>query len=286
MKPLVPIFCLLILSTVGVRADPADDAIVAGMKLSASPNYSWTTTIDRGSQTAVMRGQTNSSGYSMVTFVGFSSSSTSSGSGNEIPAVFLGDSKYVVQTDAGWTTPDNLPAASSSSSSSGNGTGSGRMRGGSSGGLSGGGGGGTGLSTGRRSRNSRNSNSDPDTGGLLRLPAGINLPHEELGIIVANYTNLHSDGSVADGTLTEIGVDLLLVPPGSNDTPPEEGKGTFRLWIKDGMVTKYEVKLSGKTAPGGRTVSGGFAETITVEFKNVGTTTFEVPDAAKHRLGG
>ena len=32
------------------RADPADDAIVAGMKLSASPNYSWTTTTDRGSR--------------------------------------------------------------------------------------------------------------------------------------------------------------------------------------------------------------------------------------------
>jgi hypothetical protein len=46
------------------------------------------------------------------------------------------------------------------------------------------------------------------------------------------------------------------------------------------------VQISATTAPFSRTVSGGFSETITVEFKNVGSTTFDVPDAAKHRLGG
>jgi hypothetical protein len=286
MKSIIPACCLMILGAAVARADPADDAIVAGMKLSASPNYSWTTTTDRGAQTAVMRGQTNSSGYSLVTFVGYSlsggsSGGRSSGSGNEIPAVFLGDSKYVVQGDGGWTTPSALPDNSSSSSSNG----TGRTRSGSGGGLSGGG---TGLSTGRRSgsRSSRSSNTDSGTGGLPGLPAGINLPHEELAIIVANYTDLHSDGSIASGGLTEIGVDLLLVPPGSNDTPPEGATGTFRLWISDGIVTKYEVKVSAKTGPGGKAVSGGFSETITVEFKNVGSTTFDVPDAAKRRLGG
>jgi hypothetical protein len=283
MKPIIPACCLMVIGVALARADQADDAIVAGMKLSASPNYSWTTTTDRGSQTAVMRGQTNSSGYSLVTFVGYSLSSgsagRSSGSGNEIPAVFLGDSKYVVQGDGGWTTPSALSTASSSSSNSN--TSSGRTRG--TGGT-----GGTGMTTGRRggNRSSRGSSSDSDVAGLPALPAGINLPHEELAIIVANYTDLHSDGSIASGALTEIGVDLLLVPPGSTDTPPEDAKGTFRLWISDGMVTKYEVKISAKTAPGGRTVSGGFSETITVEFKNVGSTTFDVPDAAKHRLGG
>ncbi len=278
MKTILPLFCLAVISGAIVRADPVDDAIVAGMKLSASPNYSWTTSIDRGAQSTIIRGQTNSSGYSLLTFVGYSlssgSSSRSSGSGGEIPAVFLGDSKYVVQTDGGWTTPSALPDASSSSTGNSS---SGRTRGT-----------GGGLATGRRggNRSSRSSSSDSETGGLPPLPAGINLPHEELAIIVANYTDMHSDGSVATGKLTEIGVDLLLVPPGSNETPPEEATGTFQLWIKDGAVTKYEVKVSAKTGPGGRAVSGGFSETITVEFKNVGSTTFDVPDAAKRRLGG
>lgn len=293
MKPILPACCLLTLSLTGLRADPADDAIVAGMKLSTSPSYSWTTTTVRGSQTVLLRGQTGSSGYSLLTFVGYALASApaggrSSGSGNEISAVFLGDSKYVVQTGSGWTTPDNLPA--SSSSSVGNGSGSGRTRNaGGGGGLSGGGTGGTGLGGGRRSsnRSSRNSgNQESGSGGPPGLPNGINLPHEELAIIVANYTDLHTDGAIASGSLTEIGADLLLVPPGSNDTPPENATGTFRLWISGGGVTKYEVKIAAKTGPGGRAVSGGFSETITVELKNVGSTSFEVPDAAKRRLGG
>jgi hypothetical protein len=145
------------------------------------------------------------------------------------------------------------------------------------------GGGGRRGGGGRNTRN--NSSQNSDTAAAPRLPPGINLPHEELSIVVANYTDMHFDGNVAIGSLTESGADLLLVPPGSNDLPPEGATGTFRLWIENGAVTKYELHLSAKTAPGGRSVQGGFTETITVEFKDVGTTNIAVPDAAKQKLG-
>jgi hypothetical protein len=294
MKLAAPACCLIVLfnAVAGIRADQTDSAIVAAMKLSSSPNYSWTTTTDQGSHSTEIQGKTNDSGYSLVTFKGYTSSGSSSGgrstsgsgSGGETNAVFLGDSKYVVQTDDGWTSPGSLPAVSAPSGNGSRGTGGG--------GLSGTGGGMPGLNiggTGRRggNRGSRNSgNQDSGTGVSSRLPAGINLPHEELAIIVANYTDLHFDGDVVSGTLTQTGADLLLVPPGSSDTPPEGSSGTFRLWIKDGAVTKYELKFSAKTGPGGRAVKGGFSETITVELKDVGSTTFDVPEAAKQRLTG
>ena len=118
-----------------------------------------------------------------------------------------------------------------------------------------------------------------------RLPAGINLPHEELAIVAANYTDTHLEEGVFSGKLTQSGADLLLVPPGSSQLPPKGSAGTFRLWIKDGAVTKYELKLTAETTPSGASVNGGFSETITVDLSNVGSTKFEVPDAAKRKLG-
>ncbi len=308
MKPARFPRCLILagLIAAGVRADQADDVIVAAMKLSASPNYSWDTTIEEGPRTTAISGQTNESGFSLITFnrSGTSGSSPAggrAGSGGDTNTVFLGDSKYVVQTDSGWSSPGSQPADSSSSpssSSSGNrggGTGNGGTygsRGGGNSGLNlggvnlGGGGRRGGGGGGSRSSRGKNASEDSSTSTPARLPSGINLPHEELAIIVANYTDLHFDPEVVGGTLTESGADLLLLPPNSTDTPPAGAAGTFRLWIKDGAVTKYEVHLSAKTAPGGRTVKGGFSETITVELKEVGTTKFVVPAAAKQKLTG
>jgi len=66
--------------------------------------------------------------------------------------------------------------------------------------------------------------------------------------------------------------------------PPEGAAGTFRLWITNGAVTKYELKLTANTAPGGR--GGSYSETRAIELSGVGSTRVEVPEAAKRRLGG
>lgn len=286
MKFSFPARCLIVLGSVvtGVRADQADSVIVAAMKLSSVANYGWTTTIEQGSRITGIDGKTNDSGYSLVTF----HNAASPGGGNT-SAVFLGDSKYVVQAGNGWVNPGSLPEDSPPSDSS-NGS-----RGAGGGGRSGAKGGGSGMSLGGiglggagrrggRGGGSRSGSQNSAAEAPARLPSGINLPHEELAIIVANYTNLHFDGNVASGSLTESGSDLLLSPAGSAETPPAGATGTFRLWIKDGAVTKYQVHLSAKTAPGGRAVKGGFSETINVELEDVGSTKFDVPDAAKQRL--
>ena len=103
MKP-APLACCLILAipfASVTRADTADTAIVAAMKLSSAPNYSWTTSIEQGARTTGETGKTNESGFSLVTFTNATTTGTSAGSGRtgnggDTNTVFLGDSKYVV----------------------------------------------------------------------------------------------------------------------------------------------------------------------------------------------
>jgi hypothetical protein len=278
--------CVLALAvTSALCADPADDALAVAMKLSAASSYSWATHIERGGHASDIKGQTGGGGYSLLTFTGFSAPSSPGGAGTN--AVFLGDDKYVIETGQGWVTPSTAPSLADESGSSSRNT----TRGGSSGGggmRNRGGGGARGVAGGggARGRSGNNGNQDGASTANPRLPAGINLPHEELSIIVTNSTDLHLEGGVLSGKLLPSGADLLLVPPGVAQRAPAGAAGTFRLWIENGAVTKYELKLSADAAPGGGRTSGGFSETITVELSKVDATTFAVPAAARSKLSG
>jgi len=279
-------------ATAFVRADQTDDAIIAAMKLSNMASYSWSATLNQDSHALQIHGQTSIGGYSLLTFVGFAggsgSSSSNSGTSGGVNTVFLGDNKSVVESNGNWVTPIALSPASeptdtgnrtAGGSAGTSGRRAGRNRG--TGGGSGGGGPGT---SGQRGRSSATTQDAPT--GSPRIPTAINLPHEQLAIVAANYTEVHVEDAVVSGKLTDSAAELLLLPPGSNQTPPEKAAGTFRLWTKDGAVTKYELKLTAETGPGGASIRGGLSETVTVELTDIGTTTVDVPPAARHKLGG
>ena len=59
-------------------------------------------------------------------------------------------------------------------------------------------------------------------------------------------------------------------------------KGSVKFWVKDGVLTKYEFKVSGKMDFNGNEID--MDRTSTVEIKDVGTTKVEVPEAAKQKL--
>jgi hypothetical protein len=117
-----------------------------------------------------------------------------------------------------------------------------------------------------------------------RLPPGLNLPHEQLAVIAANYSELRAEDGGVSGKLTQSGAELLVLPPGSMLMPPKNSAGTFRLWIKDGAVTKYELKLTADSAPDS-TKPGAFTQTASVELADLNMTKVDVPPAAKKKLG-
>lgn len=271
-----------------VRADQADDAIGAATKLSAATSYSWTTTISQKSRTTEIHGKTSTAGYSLLTFgtsaAGGGASTAKSGTGGGVNTVFMGDSKYVVERNGSWVLHSDASPASADASSQNAAASSGSSPSGAGGRRSRGGSGGSGAVAQRRQTGGGQSDVSPAT-VTPKLPDGVNLPHEELAIVAANYAEKHFDGTVVSGKLTEWGADLLLLPPGWMQAPPDNATGTFRLWIKDGAVTKYELKLTADSGPGGASIKGGLSETITVELTDVGTTTVDVPPAAKLKLG-
>jgi hypothetical protein len=120
-------------------------------------------------------------------------------------------------------------------------------------------------------------------GGFLR---NTRVPAVQAAEIAAGAKELKKDGDVIAGDLTEDAAKTLLRfrrGGGGGEPPPiSNAKGSVKFWVKDGALTKYELKLSGKMEINGDDVD--MDRTTTVEIKDVGTTKVEVPEAAKQKL--
>ena len=62
----------------------------------------------------------------------------------------------------------------------------------------------------------------------------------------------------------------------------KDGKGSAKFWVKDGVLSKYEYKVTGSMNFNGNDID--VDRTTTVEIKEVGTTKIEVPEGAKKKL--
>jgi len=71
-------------------------------------------------------------------------------------------------------------------------------------------------------------------------------------------------------------------PGGGNGSTPSNAKGSVKFWVKDGVLAKYQFKVQGTMSFNGNDVD--IDRTTTVEIKDVGSTTVEVPEAAKKKL--
>jgi len=92
------------------------------------------------------------------------------------------------------------------------------------------------------------------------------------------------------GDFSSAGAGKLMAfrPRGANSGPtppaPKNAKGSIKFWIKDGALVKFESHLQGTVAFGPDQEEHEMDVTRTVEIKDVGTTTVEVPAAAKSKL--
>jgi len=95
---------------------------------------------------------------------------------------------------------------------------------------------------------------------------------------------LKKDGDVYAGDLTEQGAkNLMRFRRGGTDAPAiKDAKGSARFWIKDGVLSKYEYKVTGSMNFNGNDID--VDRTTTVEIKDVGSTKVDVPEGAKKKL--
>ena len=95
------------------------------------------------------------------------------------------------------------------------------------------------------------------------------------------------DGDIVTGTLTDLGAQLLLVRDGQDNLTPVRASGSFKIWLRAGMVAKYQLKIEGtlqvQLSSGPKAIQvQQITDTI---VKDVGTTKFDVPEQARAKLG-
>jgi hypothetical protein len=125
---------------------------------------------------------------------------------------------------------------------------------------------------------------------MARRMQNLKTPADEIQDVISKTGELKKDADVISGDLTKEGAESLLTAGfgrrggagGANRPPPKDAKGSVKIWLKDGAVAKYEVKVSGKVDRQGEETQ--MERNTTTEIKDVGTTKIEVPDDAKKKL--
>jgi hypothetical protein len=115
-------------------------------------------------------------------------------------------------------------------------------------------------------------------------------PAAQVTDIVGKTKDLTKADDAYAGDLTEDGAKALLTQGGGRrgggggQAPTvSNAKGSIKLWVKDGVLTKYQIKVSGTVSRDGN--DRDVDRTTTVEIKDIGTTKIEVPEEAKTKLG-
>ena len=101
----------------------------------------------------------------------------------------------------------------------------------------------------------------------------------------AKPKRFRKDGDVYAADLTEAGAKSQLSfggRRGGNAPEASNAKGSIRISLKDGMVTKYELRVQGTMTFNGE--DRDVNRTTTIEIKDVGATKLEVPDDAKNKM--
>jgi hypothetical protein len=131
-----------------------------------------------------------------------------------------------------------------------------------------------------------NAGDQPGPGRFLgRMLQNFKAPAMQAAELADKCKELKKADAAYSGDLTEDAAKELISlggRRGGNAPEPKNAKGSVKFWIKDGALTKYELKLSGTININGD--DRDIDRTSTVEIKDVGTTKIEVPDDAKKKL--
>jgi len=128
---------------------------------------------------------------------------------------------------------------------------------------------------------------DPGANMARRLQNNFKTPTAEVEDLVSRVKEIKKDGDAYSGELTEDGAKARLTfgfGRRGGQAPPQatNAKGSVKFWIKDGIITKYESKASGRQEFGGE--ERDIQRNTTIEIKDVGTTKLALPEEAKKKL--
>jgi len=112
---------------------------------------------------------------------------------------------------------------------------------------------------------------------LGRIIKTFKAPAEQAGDLAAAAKQLKKDGDVYSSDLTEEGAKAQF-----RFGTVSQAKGSVKFWLKDGALAKYEFKVTGKVDFNGNEVD--LDRTWTIEIKDVGATSVNVPEEAKKKL--
>ena len=273
---------LAILATGVCSGGPTERAILAAMKLGEQPSYAWTSTVTDDARTYDVEGKRDQRGFTWMRLPMVKSIAQRLGreADSELEAVFKTSATFVIRTDRGWKTLRELPKRNwdwnddvefwpTSAARRAN-LGAAALAG-----------------------------LDPLEPPPLVLPAAIRTdddesrpysnaqfalshPHDELAVIVSCHTSLEARDNIASGMLSDLGAQLLLVREGQDHIQPLCAAGTFKLLMKNGVVTRYHLRLEGILLIDRKKIHV-HQESSTV-VTNIGATTFEIPDDARRKL--
>ena len=152
-----------------------------------------------------------------------------------------------------------------------------------------------------------------DTRGGLNIPhlralliLSTKTPVEQAGALLKGAKNITKINDAYVGELTDEGAKALLQPPFSQpsetvgisferggpkaiteSTAPQititDAKASVKYWIRDGILTKYEIKSKGRVEVD-NLAPNDLDRTTTVEIKDVGSTKITIPDDAKKKM--
>jgi hypothetical protein len=275
MKKLIIPCLAAAFATASSFAAPADDIKAAAKKLADSANYSWSTNTQNAGAAAggggggggrggfgggPSSGKVEKGGYAIIT------RTTPNG---ESQTVRKGDQVVLQNQEGAWVTMEEMMAQFGGGRGGGGGGGA---PGGGQGGNRGGGGGGGGR------------------GGFGGGFGGGQNPADELVALIDVVKDLKSADGAISGGLTDEAVTQRLSfggrggRGGGGQAPaaPTNASGSVKFWLKDGMVTKYELTVKGTVQ--GRNGEQQIDRTTTTEIKDVGTTKVDVPEGAKKKF--
>jgi hypothetical protein len=123
---------------------------------------------------------------------------------------------------------------------------------------------------------------------MARRMQNLKLSAAEVQELLTQCAELQKVGDVYSADLTEAGAKALATMGfggrrGGQAPPPSNVKGSVKFWVQDGVLSKYQLKVSGR-----RQNRDGdemdFERTTTVEIKDVGKTKLDLPEEAKKKL--